>query len=134
MFWQHSQTVSTFCSAKALYMCMKHLLIIAALIATGAWAHVPVVVPDRTVPRAHIPLVPKVKLLRSNPHRFTTIRLQNTNPYDAPDDEFLCASSARRPKVAPPVDPLDDELSDYVVVRLAVARARAMARYREIHV
>ena len=26
-----------------------------------------------------------------------------------------------------------DDLSDYVVVRLAVARARAMARYREIH-
>lgn len=29
---------------------------------------------------------------------------------------------------------IDDEpLSDYVVVRLAVARARALARYRELH-
>jgi hypothetical protein len=27
----------------------------------------------------------------------------------------------------------DAELSDYVTVRLAVARARAMARYRELH-
>jgi hypothetical protein len=27
----------------------------------------------------------------------------------------------------------DVELSDYVTVRLAVARARAMARYRELH-
>lgn len=27
----------------------------------------------------------------------------------------------------------DESLSDYVTVRLAVARARAMARYRELH-
>ena len=101
------------------------------MMATGAWAHVSVAAPDHS--RAHPPRVPKAKLLRSNPHRFTTIRLQGTNPYDAPDDEFLCSSTSRRPKVAPPSDPPDDELSKYVQVRLAVARARAMARYREIH-
>ena len=78
-----------------------------------------------------LPRVPRVKLLRSNPHRFTAIRLQGTDPYDAPDDDFLCASSARKPKVIKPVDD-DEELSDYVTVRLAVARARAMQRYREI--
>ena len=131
MFWQHCQTVSTFCGHKALYISMRHFLVIAVMIATGTWAHVSVAAPDQS--RAHQPRVPKAKLLRSNPHRFTAVRLQGTNPYDAPDDEFICASSARRPKVAPPTDPSDDELSDYVQVRLAVARARAMARYREIH-
>ena len=83
--------------------------------------------------KAHLPRVPRAKLLRSNPHRFTAIRLQGTDPYDAPDDDFLCAGSVRKPKVADP-KPVDDdgELSDYVTVRLAVARARAMQRYREI--
>jgi hypothetical protein len=131
MFWQHYQTVSTFCGHKALYISMRHFLVIAVMIATGAWAQVSVAATDQS--RAHPPRVPKAKLLRSNPHRFTAIRLQGTDPYDAPDDEFICASSARRPKVAPLPDPTDDELSPYVQVRLAVARARAMARYREIH-
>ena len=104
-----------------------------ALVSTTAWAQVPVHVSTDSHTRAHQPRVPRIKLLRSNPHRFTAIRLQGTNPYDAPDDDFICASSARRPKVAPlEVDESDDELSDYVQVRLAVARARAMARYREI--
>ena len=130
MFWQHYQTVSTFLKAKALYTSMRHFLIIAALVSTTAWAQVPVHVSSDHSAR---PRVPKVKLLRSNPHRFTAIRFQGTNPYDAPDDDFLCSSSARRPKVAPPTDSVDDDVSDYVSVRLAVARARAMARYRELH-
>ena len=119
---------------KALYTSMKQILIIMALVSTTAWAHVPVAQPDHTVSRAHLPRVPRGKLLRSNPHRFTAIRLQGTDPYDAPDDDYICSSTARRPKVvAPPTDQPDDELSDYVQVRLAVARARAMARYRAIH-
>jgi hypothetical protein len=130
MFWQHSQTVSTFYRAVALYTSMRHFLIIAALVSTTAWAQVPVHV---SVDHSARPRVPRIKLLRSNPHRFTAIRLQGTDPYDAPDDDFICAGSARRPKVAPAADPPDDELSEYVQVRLAVARARAMARYREIH-
>ena len=111
---------------------MKQILIIVAIVSVAAWAQVPVHVPTDSHTRAHQPRVPRIKLLRSNPHRFTAIRLQGTNPYDAPDDEFLCSSSARRPKVAPPTDSVDD-VSDYVQVRLAVARARAMARYRELH-
>ena len=131
MFWQHFQTVSTFCRHKALYTSMRHFLIIAVIITTGALTHGSVAAADQS--RAHSPRIPTAKLLRSNPHRFTAIRLQGTNPYDAPDDEFLCSSTSRRPKVAPPTDQPDDELSAYVQVRLAVARARAMARYREIH-
>ena len=113
---------------------MKHFLIIAAIVSVTAWAQVPVHVSVDHAVRLHLPRVPKVKLLRSNPHRFTAIRFQGTDPYDAPDDDYICGGSARRPKVTPPqVDESDDELSDYVQVRLAVARARAMARYRELH-
>jgi len=112
---------------------MKQILIIVAIVSVTAWAQVPVHISTDSPTRAHQPRVPRVKLLRSNPHRFTTIRLQGTNPYDAPDDDFLCSSSARRPKVASLPDPVDDDVSDYVAVRLAVARARAMARYRELH-
>ena len=85
-------------------------------------------------PKAHLPrLPPKPKLLRSNPNRFTAIRLQGTDPYDAPDDEFLCSSSARKPKVID-FEPADDdeELSDYVKTRLLVARVRAMQKYKEV--
>ena len=113
---------------------MKQILIIAAIASVTAWAQVPVHVSTDSHTRANQPRVPRIKLLRSNPHRFTAIRLQGTNPYDAPDDDYICSGPARRPKVTPPpVDDLDDELSDYVRVRLAVARARAMARYRELH-
>jgi hypothetical protein len=133
MFWQHSQTESTFCRAKALYIHMKHFLIVAALVSVTAWAQVPVHISVDSHARAHLPRVPRVKLLRSNPHRFTAIRFQGTNPYDAPDDDYICSGSARRPKVTPPTDSVDDDVSDYVAVRLAVARARAMARYRELH-
>jgi len=112
---------------------MKQILIIAAIVSVTAWAQVPVHASADHSVRAHLPRVPRVKLLRSNPHRFTTIRFQGTNPYDAPDDDFLCSSSSRRPKVTPPTNQSDDDVSDYVAVRLAVARARAMARYRELH-
>jgi hypothetical protein len=112
---------------------MKQILIIVAMLSTTAWAQVPVHASANHAVRAHLPRVPKIKLLRGNPHRFTAIRFQGTDPYDAPDDDFLCSSSARRPKLAPPTNPADDELSEYVQVRLAVARARAMARYRELH-
>jgi hypothetical protein len=115
---------------KALYIHMKQILIIAAIVSVTAWAQVPV---HASADHAARPRVPRVKLLRSNPHRFTAIRLQGTDPYDAPDDDYICSGSARRPKVASPADSVDDELSKYVLVRLAVARARAMARYRELH-
>jgi hypothetical protein len=130
MFWQHCQTESTFCKPKALYISMKHFVIIAAILSTSAFAQVPVHVSTDQVTR---PRVPRVKVFRANPHRFTAIRLQGTDPYDAPDDDYICSGTTRRPKVSPPAGQPDDELSEYVQVRLAVARARAMARYREIH-
>ena len=119
---------------KALYTSMRYFLIIAVMVTTGACAGVPTVTLDNSVSRVHLPRVPRAKLFRANPHRLSAIRFQGTDPYDAPDDDYICSGTTRRPKVAlPPVDDSDDELSPYVQVRLAVARARAMARYREIH-
>lgn len=108
---------------------MRYFLIIMALVSSTAWAQVPVHVSTDHSAR---PRVPRTKLLRSNPHRFTAIRLQGTDPYDAPDDDFICGGTARRPKVVAPADSADDEVSDYVAVRLAVARARAMQKYRAV--
>lgn len=71
---------------------------------------------------------PKVKLLRSNPHRLTAIRFQDVDPLDAPDDEFLCASSVRKPRVVQD----QDDLSEHVRARLLVARLRALKKYQEV--
>jgi hypothetical protein len=109
------------------YTSMRYFLIIMTLAINSAWAQ-PVHLSDAHLTR---PRVPRIKLLRSNPHRLTAIRLQGTDPYDAPDDDYICSGTARRPKLVRPADPVDDEVSDYVAVRLAVARARAMQRYRQ---
>jgi len=132
LFWTLCQLKSGLW--RCIYVTPNYTRFIAILIVATAFAVEPAMAtikPDTA--KAHLPRVPRVKLLRSNPHRFTAIRLQGTDPYDAPDDDFLCAGSVRKTKVADP-KPVDDdeELSDYVTVRLAVARARAMQRYREI--
>jgi len=52
------------------------------------------------------------------------------------DDDFVqhMHVGPGRPKIAQDKNvQIDDELSPYVTVRLAVARARALARYRELH-
>lgn len=123
---------STISGAKALYIHMKHLLIIAAMVSTAVYAQVPVHVSADHSVRTHLPRVPKGKILRSNPYRFTAIRLQGTDPYDAPDDDYISTSGIRRPKITKPKLE-DDDLSSYVQVRLAVARARAMQKYRQVH-
>jgi hypothetical protein len=91
-------------------------------------AHLP-----KPMPKAHLLRIPKPKLLRSNPNRFTSIRLQGTGPYDAPDDEYLCSSTARKPRLVQFQPDLDDdeELSDYVKTRLLIARVRAIKKYQE---
>lgn len=112
---------------------MKHFLIAMAMVSVAAWAKVPVYTNSDHSVRASQPRVPRIKLLRSNPHRFTAIRFQGTNPYDAPDDDYICSSLARRPRLAAPqVDESDEELSDYVKTRLLIARVRALKKYREM--
>jgi hypothetical protein len=110
---------------------MRYFLIVVALVSTVACVQMPVHAGTDHLTR---PRVPRIKLLRSNPHRLTTIRLQGTDPYDAPDDDYICSGTARRPKVSRPVDTPDDTVSDYVAVRLAIARAKAMQKYRAVQV
>lgn len=76
-----------------------------------------------------VPAIKKVKLLRSNPYRLTAIRFRDVDPVDAPDDEYLCSSTVRRPKVVHVDD--NDDISSYAETRLLLARHFAMKRYRE---
>ena len=80
----------------------------------------------------HVKIPPKVKLLRSNPHRLTAIRFRDADPVDAPDDEYLINTQARRPKIVPLAAWDDGEpISSYAETRLLLARHFAMKRYRE---
>ena len=80
----------------------------------------------------HVRIPPKVKLLRSNPHRLTSIRFRDADPVDAPDDEYLINTQARRPRVAPLPSWDDDEpISSYAETRLLLARHFALKRHRE---
>lgn len=74
-------------------------------------------------------LPPKPKLLRSNPYRFAAIRLTDADPWAVPDDEDMI-TDRHRVRVVREFD-WDADVSDEVAVRLAVARARALAKYRE---
>ena len=60
--------------------------------------------------------------------------MQGTSPYDAPDDEYLCSSIARKPRLIQFQPDLDDdeELSDYVKTRLLIARVRAIKSTKKI--
>lgn len=89
--------------------------------------------PSLLILKVNPPKIKKPKLLRSNPTRYTLINLQGTNPYEAPDDEYLCSSTSRRPKIVHEQVNPDEELSDYVTTRLLIARVLALKRYREIY-
>ena len=79
--------------------------------------------------KASLPRIPKPKLLRSNPLRKSLI-LGGSNPADVIDDEDIVIGYRRRDlDKSKTIKPADD-LSDYVLVRLAVARAKAMEAYR----
>lgn len=85
---------------------------------------------DHVIETRPVVAIKKPKLLRSNPHRYTAINLAGANPWQTVDDEDIMPQRRYRLELKPDSD---DELSDYVQVRLAVARARAMSRYRELH-
>jgi hypothetical protein len=89
----------------------------------------PTVVQTQTATKnasARVPVkrVPKFKLLRTNPYRKTSI----AEGIDTDIDDDNIAPGYRRRDLNK-LEPTD-ELSDYVTVRLAVARAKAMAAYR----
>lgn len=80
----------------------------------------------------HVRIPPKVKLLRSNPHRLTAIRFRDADPVDAPDDEYIINTQVRRLEPAP-LAPWDDgePISSYAETRLLLARHFAVKRARE---
>jgi hypothetical protein len=80
------------------------------------------------------PAIKKPKLLRSNPYRFTAIKLAGLDPADVSEDEDLYTFWYRKwvPRFTPDFDQDDDEeLSDYVKARLLIARTLALQKYQE---
>ena len=78
----------------------------------------------------HTATIKKPKLLRSNPHRYTAINFAGVNPWDAVDDEDIMPQRRYRFKLEPNES---DELSDYVQLRLLIARTRALKKFVETH-
>ena len=76
------------------------------------------------------PAIKKVKLLRSNPHRFSAIRFANMDPADVVDDEDIIPQQRYRSKLE---EEIDDDVSDYVAMRLFIARTLALKKYLEVH-
>lgn len=98
------------------------LLSMVLLFSTPAWAHE--IRPDPK-PAA----VKKVKIFRSNPHRFMAIRFAGMNPWAVVDDEDLAPIQRRhRFNVEP-----DSDISDRVRWRLWLARNLAIRKYLETH-
>jgi hypothetical protein len=64
-------------------------------------------------------------------HQLHVNRFCEDNDDPAGPDELDLQSPYRRPRIVE--IPRDADISDYITVRLAVARARAMAKYRENH-
>jgi hypothetical protein len=75
--------------------------------------------------------IKKPKLLRSNPHRYITINFAGVNPWDAVDDEDIMPTRRYRFRLEP--NESDEELSDYVKMRLLIARTRALKKFAEAH-
>ena len=80
------------------------------------------------------PTIKKLKLLRSNPYRLIAIRTWGLDPNQVLiDDEDILVNSRRIVlKIETSLDD-DDELTDYVKLRLFLAREMAMSKYREIY-
>jgi hypothetical protein len=72
--------------------------------------------------------IKKPKLLRSNPHRYTAINFAGVDPWDAVDDEDIMPQRRYRFKLEPNES---DELSDYVKIRLLIARSRALKKFAQ---
>ena len=73
-------------------------------------------------------IVKKVKLFRSHPFRFTSIRLLKTDPLTTVDDEDVLPQ--RRYRWQP--DRLEVDISDHAKFRLMLARMLAMKKYHEV--
>lgn len=80
-------------------------------------------------------MLKRTPLLRPQPQHLQLSNLGYEDSSDDDDDDVVqdLHVGPRRPTVVhDQVDQDSDELSPYVTVRLAVARAKAMAKYREV--
>jgi len=98
--------------------------ILFAVLCSGAYAKPTAMTETKTVAP-----IKKPKLLRSNPHRYTAINFAGVNPWDAVDDEDIMPTRRYRFKLEP--NESDEELSDYVKMRLLIARTRALKKFVE---
>ena len=80
------------------------------------------------------PTIKKLKLLRSNPYRLIAIRTWGLDPNNVliGDEDILVNSRRIILKIQTSLTN-DEELTDYVKVRLFLARQLAMSKYREIY-
>lgn len=75
------------------------------------------------------PWIRKPKLLRSNPHRFISIKVQGSDPSELLiDDEYIIVQRQYNSLLKAPIE---NELSDYIKLRLFLARRLAMKKYNE---
>ena len=72
--------------------------------------------------------IKKPKLLRSNPHRYTAINFAGVDPWDAVDDEDIIPQRRYRFKLE---HNNVDDVSDYVKIRLLIARTKALKKFAE---
>jgi len=77
----------------------------------------------------HGPVIKKAKLLRSNPHRFTAIRIMGQNPWMVVDDEDILPQRRYRFKL----ESDSEDVSEHVRFRLWLARQLAMKKFAEVH-
>jgi hypothetical protein len=78
--------------------------------------------------------IKKPKLLRSNPYRLIAIRTWGLDPNNVliGDEDILVNSRRIILKIETSLTN-DEELTDYVKLRLFLAREMAMSKYREIY-
>ena len=82
--------------------------------------------------RLQKPKIRKLKLLRSNPFRLSSIVSNGLDPSNLPDDDYLIANLINRPpRVTKNSYNDDEELSDYIKFRLFLARELAIRKYNE---
>ena len=80
------------------------------------------------------PTIKKPKLLRSNPYRLIAIRTWGLDPNQVlvSDEDILVNSRRIILKIETSLHD-DEELTDYVKLRLFLSREMAMSKYREIY-
>ena len=78
--------------------------------------------------------IKKPKLLRSNPHRLIAIKTWGRDPNQVlvSDEDILVNSRRIILKIETSLTN-DEELTDYLKLRLFLARQLAMSKYREIY-